>query len=276
MVDGLGPCFLIGYGDGDLLILGQASVLESVIPTILRASIFVIKEGAIRCAVLDANLFLLGLGVGDGGVVDLLVPSGGYDCPDLLGLSGLGGFGAAGSRAAAGVAGVVGLGCGLVGLVRAGGLGIALVRARARAEDGFESFLLELELEPEGLDAGLESPLPDEPFAAPACWTVELLGLDTGALTVLAFGFSRLASMSFLAAARSSSGRFSIAASTAASSVMSTLVRLTLTEAPLPSTTKSTASGTSQVVLPSLAVGIEVTFRRRHPSVGRRKPPCPA
>ena len=101
--------------------------------------------------------------------------------------------------------------------------------------------------EPEGLDAA-------------ACWTVELLGLETGAETAVAFGFSRFASMSFFAAARSSSGSFSIAALTAASSVISTLVRLTLTDAPLPSTTKSTASGTSQVVLPSLAVGMEVTF----------------
>ena len=140
-------------------------------------------------------------------------------------------------------------------------------------EDGFESFLFEpegfdaglelflFELEPElGLGAGFESVLPEAPLAAAACWTVALLGLAAGAVTVSAFGFSRFASMSFLAAARSSSGSFSIAASTAASSVMSTLARLTLTDAPLPSTTKSTASGTSQVVLPSLAVGMEVTF----------------
>lgn len=43
VVDGLGPCRLVGHGHGDLLVFGQAAILKSVIPAIFRAGIFAIE-----------------------------------------------------------------------------------------------------------------------------------------------------------------------------------------------------------------------------------------
>lgn len=93
MVDGLGPCRLVGHGDGDILVFGQAAVLKSVNYAVVGAVIFIVEQRSIVRHILHTDLLLLGLGVGYGGVVHLLVPCGGHDAPDLLRLGGLGAAG---------------------------------------------------------------------------------------------------------------------------------------------------------------------------------------
>lgn len=90
MVDGLGPCRLVGHCD--ILVFREDGIVGSTIfIAVINAAILVIKNSSVKGHILDTDLLLLDMG--DGGVVDLLVPCGGHDAPDLLELGRLGAAG---------------------------------------------------------------------------------------------------------------------------------------------------------------------------------------